>query len=538
MLSGGASLQQSNVVVESAPEPSEVLWENLQLDDEHESRVELVSTVMTVLLVLFGLGILITCKLLQVFFNDLSSNSTSFHWTLRMGFSSLMAMVVSTVTLVWNTLCRSLILRMTKRAGHDTLTSEQTSIFGKLSVAYVVNSAVVPILVSFILTAGFGWYETSTGSTPIPADVARLRLVDQSWYENSSMISVAAMLIVLNIITDLMKVVNFYPIFMHYYAYYFAVSQSKQNEMWRPIPFNAGVQYAFTLKSVALGLVYGPIWPFAYLLTSIGLVLAWLCTRFGLRHWYRHPSNVKGDMMMQMRLRVGNVLGLSVMVQCLATYEASGFPAIFERYQRQGQGSMWWDSLRQSTSMNLVYIATPLVLIAYVLLPLGAFESFTIHDKLDDALFDGASMRDEAEAGEVEAGGKAGPLAFEDVTRERGFDMPRYKCPLISAGSLLFDRKSISSMAEASSGRLGSPKAETPRHQFSLGHQASFILQTHGHRDTSRNTNAPLITQRKRRGTPKPQAAPVVFRNSYRESMEEEKEEDVLQEEANSVDRA
>ena len=184
LLSNSSSLQRSNVVVESAPEPSEVLWENLQLDDEHESRVELVSTVLTVLLVLFGLVILVTCKLLQVFLNDLTSQSKSIHWTLRMGFSSLMALVVSTVTLVWNTLCRSLILRMTKRAGHDTLTSEQTSIFGKLSVAYVVNSAVVPILVSFILTAGFGWYETfgqSADSTPPPADVARTRLVDQSW---------------------------------------------------------------------------------------------------------------------------------------------------------------------------------------------------------------------------------------------------------------------------------------------------------------------------------------------------------------------
>ena len=328
------------------------------------------------------------------------------------------------------------------------------------------------------------------------------------------MISVAAMLIVLNFITDLMKVVNIYPLFMHYYAYYFAVSQTKQNEMWRPIPFNAGVQYAFTLKSVALGLVYGPIWPFAYLLTSIGLALAWICTRFGLRHWYRHPSNVKGDMMMQMRLRVGNVLGLSVMVQCLATYEASGFPANFERYQRQGQGSTWWDSLWQSTSMNLVYIATPLVLIAYVLLPLGAFESFTIHDELDDALVDGG---DEAGPGEVEAGGKAAPLAFEDVTRERGFDMPRYVCPLISAGSLLFDKASMSSMAKASSGRHGSPTTATPRHQFSLGHQVSFLLNIHGLRATSRETTKPVITARKRRGTPKAQAAPVIFRNSYAE---------------------
>jgi hypothetical protein len=88
------------------------------------------------------------------------------------------------------------------------------------------------------------------------------------------------------------------------------------------MPFNAGYHYALTLKSTALGLVYvasdaqpassppisyeviymmisshlipsyryGPIYPPAYLLTSIGLLLSYLCTRNGLRHWCSPPQ--------------------------------------------------------------------------------------------------------------------------------------------------------------------------------------------------------------------------------------------------------
>ena len=95
----------------------------------------------------------------------------------------------------------------------------------------------------------------------------------------------------------------------------YAVSQEKQNELWKPEPFNVGVHYALTLKSVALGLVYGPLWPPAYLLTSVGLALSWICTRFGLRHWYRSPANVDADMMMHFRYRLALVLAFAIAMQ-------------------------------------------------------------------------------------------------------------------------------------------------------------------------------------------------------------------------------
>lgn len=104
----------------------------------------------------------------------------------------------------------------------------------------------------------------------------------------------------------------------------YAFSQKKVDLLWQPAKFDIGIQYAYSLKTTALGLVYGPIYPLAYLITAVGLALTYLCTRVGMRYWYQRPGAVNQNMMMEMRRRLGNVLGLSVAVSCLATARSIG----------------------------------------------------------------------------------------------------------------------------------------------------------------------------------------------------------------------
>ena len=149
------------------------------------------------------------------------------------------------------------------------------------------------------------------------------RWFNQSWYEGGSAVSTAALLIVLNYSTDAMKAANPAPLINRHFFGRKACSQVKLTELWSPIIFHTGVNYALVIKSVSLGLIYGPLWPCAYLLTAIGLALSYFCTRAGLRHWYRMPANVQGDMMLIMRWRLGNVAALAVLCQILATHDAS-----------------------------------------------------------------------------------------------------------------------------------------------------------------------------------------------------------------------
>ena len=257
---------KTSVVVTSAPEPNEVLWENLQIDDEAEARVETISSGIVFVLIVVGILMLVLIKILQIMFVDFLSQRDGWNWMVKLFLKNIATIAVATVTLTWNFLSREIILKMTKRAGHDTATAEESAVFAKLSWAYVFNSVVIPLFIFGMLTA----------SSPNSGGA----LIDQTWFEENSIITTAAMLIVCNYITDLMKVANPFPILMRYGFGRYAMSQTKQNELWKPMPFHTGVQYSLIFKSVSLGLVYGPIWPPAYLLTSIGLALSWICTRF------------------------------------------------------------------------------------------------------------------------------------------------------------------------------------------------------------------------------------------------------------------
>ena len=437
LLKGLKRPQRPAVLVDSAPEPNEVLWENLALDEEWEARVESQGNFSVIVCVAAGVVILVGIKSVQVWFNALLERRRDM-WQrtageggmppmLTMFLSTCMTVLVSLVTMIVNFISREVILRSTRKAGHDTLTRLQGSIFSNVSVAYIFNSAVIPFLLGLLLTFTVSWRD---------GDDSPAQFVDQSWYESGSVVSTAAMLIWLNWITDLLKVVNPTPIVQQLWYARYAHSESKKKELCQPVPFNEGLQYAITIKSVALGLVYGPIWPMAYLYTSLGLVLSWWCTRIGLREWYKFPANVQADMMMLMRWRLGNVLGLAIMVQFLAMYYATNVDG-------PGFGA---------TSSALV--VAPLAVGVYVLLPLGLIKDFTVHDEVYSS----------QTAEERETGG----LRFDDVTEARGFEMPRYKCPLVSAADLTLSRNTHARS-------LGVAKYER-----SLGHQASFILKVEG----------------------------------------------------------
>ena len=51
-------------------------------------------------------------------------------------------------------------------------------------------------------------------------------------------------------------------------------------------------RYASSLKTVGLCLVYAPLWPWAYLLTTIALLFNYGCTKVGVAYWYKKPPMV------------------------------------------------------------------------------------------------------------------------------------------------------------------------------------------------------------------------------------------------------
>ena len=78
---------------------------------------------------------------------------------------------------------------------------------------------------------------------------------------------------------ELMKVVMLPELVERYWKGRSVASQAKLNSLWKPPPMHIGEMYASSVKTIALGLVYGPLYPFLYPLTAFALLLCYVCTR-------------------------------------------------------------------------------------------------------------------------------------------------------------------------------------------------------------------------------------------------------------------
>ena len=352
---------------------------------------------------------------------------------------------------MWACLPRDLTAHATRRAlltthgfshrcGPNLQTLEHESLFHKLSQAYLFNSVLVPLLLGMWLSS------------------RDFKLIDQTWYETGGTVSAATLLLIFNYVTPLLKGINPLPILKRSclgrcgdaarprslrqarFAYAHTrcacawtrcvYSQRQLNELWSPEDFDLSTQCAYTLKTTALGLVYGPIYPLCYLLTAFGLCLSYFMTRCGMRHWYSRPANVNQNMLMKFRRRLGGVVGLSVTVQILATLRA-----------------LQADGLQAG---GIFIVGAPTLVLIYTVTPLGFFKGFARFDQLSCACPEpiraGVSSHaacaalpsscaflcvtlsaEDSEGASLDTDG----VSFDDVKSKTGFEAPPYVCPVL-----------------------------------------------------------------------------------------------------------
>ena len=301
----GESFDAFPLRVSAAPEPEEILWENLQLTDEHEDKVALWGFALTYVMIMIGTALLVGTKVANSHVNAYAKTlGSDVDLLTRVGVQAF-PFAGSCITAGFNMLLNLVMNRITRYEGQDTQTEEAASHFAKLSYALIFNSALIPIFIGF-------FYSTSQYG----------HLVDPSWYETGGVVSQGIALIVITYVTDLLKVFNIAAIVKRYVLGRFVYSDAKLKALWSPPDFAIGLQYSQVTKTVAMGLVFGSIYPPAYLLTTIGLVIMWVCTRSALKYWYHRPVLINQDMMMEMRVRLQHAVLIKVIFFFICTTEA------------------------------------------------------------------------------------------------------------------------------------------------------------------------------------------------------------------------
>ena len=68
-------------------------------------------------------------------------------------------------------------------------------------------------------------------------------------------------------------------VLQRYVMSYLAFDRSSINSLWIPPKMHIGEMYANTVKTIAMGLMYGPLFPPCYMLTFIAMVTSYISTK-------------------------------------------------------------------------------------------------------------------------------------------------------------------------------------------------------------------------------------------------------------------
>ena len=143
---------QKRVKVMNAPEPSEVHWEALELSDEQETRMSLFNWVAVFVLLLLSGFLIIYIKYEQARQKAGSGPWGNYSANIELILSGGLILASSTATAVTNFVLKLIIVWLTHQEGRDTKTEHEASLFKKLALAYVVNSAAIPIMMGFLFS--------------------------------------------------------------------------------------------------------------------------------------------------------------------------------------------------------------------------------------------------------------------------------------------------------------------------------------------------------------------------------------------------
>ena len=94
----------------------------------------------------------------------------------------------------------------------------------------------------------------------------------------------------------------------------YALSQPQLDRLWRAPQLQCAATYASTAKSLALCLIYAPLWPPAYALTAVLLLFSYVCFRVAIRKWFARPRPLDETLLNELR---GALLSLLIMHVCV-----------------------------------------------------------------------------------------------------------------------------------------------------------------------------------------------------------------------------
>ena len=255
--------------VRRAPEPSDIIWENLGTPHSEKTKRRFITNIVSVIVIVICGAILIGVNIGKDKLSELKGDSTDKYNIRAIGIQILSVLIAFLIS-VLNTSLKLSTRKFASYEHHATYTNYFVSVAQRLSLTTFVNTAITVLVTAYIL--------------------------EILWTEGGLLTNVFIIFVIAVILGPLFSILNpFY--YMRLYKRWRIKSQGKsctltqkQANLWFEGPAIDMAQcYAGVLKSLWLTAFYAPVLPIGLPISLIGLFLTYWTDKYLLLNRYVKP---------------------------------------------------------------------------------------------------------------------------------------------------------------------------------------------------------------------------------------------------------
>ena len=261
-------LRKSKIKISLAPEPEDVIWENIEYDIWFRIKRSLIIYSFTILLLLISFLIVLSLT----YFKEYLIKHKLSSFFVKYGISLLITITISLL----NEIFYYLLEILTKKEKLISMTNYYLSFSFKLTFFTFISSGIVPLVSNLI--------ENGTGNNE--------NLVDN-------------MLIIFLVNSFLTPVLWTFDIQHIYNKIKICLLERKKNpdkehnmtqrelnKLYELIDMKISYKYSYIAKTLLLSLFYVPIFPFGIIISLIGFLIGYILELYNFTHLYKRPEMI------------------------------------------------------------------------------------------------------------------------------------------------------------------------------------------------------------------------------------------------------
>ena len=249
-----------NVAVDVAPEPEDVIFENLQYSAFQRLFRTLLVYFLSIIIILF-------CFFIILFLNDVQIEKTknnSNNFVIKYGISISITLVIS----ILNTIFQFILETLTKNEKHISNTDYYLSFSIKLTIFTFLTSGIIPLISSY--------YHSQSKYDLLLTNMLTLFLSN-------------------SILTPIMWSLNFeflkkqlqICLIKNNYENY---TQHELNKIYELLNMNVSYKYSYIFKTLLMSFFYMPIFPLSIGISLFGFLFGYFLEKFNFSMMYKRPE--------------------------------------------------------------------------------------------------------------------------------------------------------------------------------------------------------------------------------------------------------